>query len=61
MKPAGLGLNMTTKREFLSEMEHVMPWAVLVALITPYAPEGKRGCPLFAHPITHKSALVIDI
>ena len=52
MKQADLGLNLTTKRtrkrEFLGEMERVVPWAALVALITPYAPEGKRGHPPFA-------------
>lgn len=49
MKHAGLGLNLTTKRtrkrEFLAEMERVVPWAALVGLIPPYAPEGKRGRP----------------
>lgn len=43
MKQPDLGLNLTTKRtrkrEFLAEMERVVPWAALVALITPYAPE----------------------
>ena len=29
----------TRKREFLDEMTLVVPWAELVALITPYAPE----------------------
>ncbi|HMN22735.1 MAG TPA: IS5 family transposase [Ottowia sp.] len=52
MQQADLGLNLTTKRtrkrEFLSEMEQVVPWAALVALIAPYAPEGKRGRPPFA-------------
>ena len=52
MKQADLGLNLTTKRtrkrEFLAEMERVVPWAALVTLITPYAPEGKRGRPRFA-------------
>ena len=52
MKQADLGLNLTTKRtrkrEFLGEMERVVPWAALVALITPYAPEGRRGRPPFA-------------
>ena len=37
----------TRKREFLAEMERVVPWAALVALITPYAPEGRRGRPPF--------------
>ena len=52
MKQADLGLNLTTKRtrkrEFLDEMERVVPWAALVALIMPFAPEGKRGRPPFA-------------
>lgn len=52
MKQADLGLSLTTKRtrkrEFLAEMERVVPWAALVGLITPYAPEGKRGRPPFA-------------
>jgi transposase, IS5 family len=52
MKQTDLGLNLTTKRtrkrEFLDEMERVLPWPELVALITPYAPEGKRGRPPFA-------------
>ena len=52
MKQADLGLNMTTKRtrkrEFLAEMERVVPWVALVVLIAPYAPEGKRGRPPFA-------------
>jgi len=51
MKQAGLGLNLTTKRtrkrEFLAQMERVVPWAALVDLIAPYAPEGKRGRPPF--------------
>ena len=29
-------------------MERAVPWAELVALITPYAPQGKRGRPPFA-------------
>jgi IS5 family transposase len=52
MKQADLGLNLTTKRtrkrEFLDEMERVVPWAALVELIAPHAPEGKRGRPPFA-------------
>ena len=52
MKQADLGLNMTTKRtrkrEFLDEMNLVVPWAELVALVSPFAPEGKKGRPPFA-------------
>ena len=51
MKQADLGLNLTTKRtrkrEFLDEMERVVPWRALIDLITPYAPDGKRGRPPF--------------
>ena len=37
----------TRKREFLEEMERVVPWAALVELVAPYAPEGKKGRPPF--------------
>lgn len=51
MKQHSLGLGMTAKRtrrrEFLDEMEKVVPWADLVALVSPYLPEGKRGRPPF--------------
>ena len=52
MKQADLGLNLTAKRtrkrEFLDEMNLVVPWAELVALVSPFAPEGKKGRPPFA-------------
>ena len=52
MKQHSLGLGITTKRtrgrEFLDEMEQVVPWADLVALVSPYLPEGKRGRPPFS-------------
>ena len=52
MKQADLGLNLTTKRtrkrEFLDQMERVVPWAALTELVSPYAPEGKRGRPPFS-------------
>ena len=36
----------TTRREkFLAEMERVVPWARLVAVITPHYPSGRRGRP----------------
>ena len=40
----------TRKRIFLAEMEQVVPWAALVALITPHAPArgAKGGRPPFA-------------
>ena len=47
MRQANLGLDLTTKRtrkrEFLDEMNRVVPWGELVALVAPHAPEGKRG------------------
>jgi transposase, IS5 family len=52
MKQADLGLNLSTKRtrkrEFLDEMNRVVPWAALVELVAPHAPEGKKGRPPFA-------------
>ena len=52
MKQAELGLNLATKRtrkrEFLDEMNLVVPWAKLVALVAPFAPDGKKGRPPFA-------------
>jgi IS5 family transposase len=51
MKQADLGLNLSTqrtrKRVFLDEMNRVVPWVELVALIVPHAPEGRRGRPPF--------------
>jgi IS5 family transposase len=52
MKQQSLGLGQsgkrTRRREFLSEMERVVPWSALVALVSPYMPEGRRGRPPFA-------------
>jgi IS5 family transposase len=52
MKQTDLGLNLgnkrTRKREFLGEMDRVVPWDALVESISPYAPEGKKGRPPFA-------------
>ena len=52
MQQTELGLNLSTKRtrkrEFLAQMEHVVPWPALEALIAPHAPEGRRGRPPFA-------------
>jgi IS5 family transposase len=54
MKQAGLALNLsakkTRKREFLEQMEHVVPWAALVELIAPFYPEGRTGRPPFSLP-----------
>jgi transposase, IS5 family len=43
-----LGVKKTRKREFLGQMEEVVPWAALVELIAPYYPEGKIGRPPFS-------------
>lgn len=38
----------TRRWELLDEMERVVPWSDLMALVLPYLPEGKRGRPPFA-------------
>jgi IS5 family transposase len=51
MKQSSLGLGTSTKRtrrrEFLDEMDRVVPWSDLVAEIAPFMPAGKRGRPPF--------------
>ena len=37
--PLSLNVKKTRKAEFLAQMERVVPWAELVALIAPYYPE----------------------
>ena len=40
------GKKKVTRRErFLGEMERVVPWARLVAVIAPHYPKGERGRP----------------
>lgn len=52
MQQTDLGLNLsikhTRKREFLAQMERVMPWGDLVAVVSPYSRESKTGRPRFA-------------
>jgi IS5 family transposase len=52
MQQAELGVNLNTKRTrkrvFLAQMEAVVPWDALVALISPHWPAGKNGRPPFA-------------
>ena len=43
-----LNLKKTRKREFLEQMEQVVPWPRLVELIAPYYPEGLTGRPPFS-------------
>jgi IS5 family transposase len=42
-----LQLKKTRKQVFLEQMERVVPWADLVALVASYYPEGKNGRPPF--------------
>lgn len=52
MNQLGLGLKLSTmktrKREFLDEMNRVVPWPALVAVVEPHAPRAKTGRPPFA-------------
>lgn len=52
MKQASLGLNLsikrTRKREFLEQMDKVVPWGVLVEIVAPHYPKAKTGRPPFA-------------
>ncbi|MBB4843202.1 hypothetical protein HNP55_001721 [Paucibacter oligotrophus] len=49
MKQLGFGFNLSTKktckREFLEEMEQVVPWGVLVQVLDPYYSKAKNGPP----------------
>jgi len=51
MKQQDLGLQLSTRRTrktvFLDEMNRVVPWAQLLALITPHAPRARTGRPPF--------------
>lgn len=51
MSLASTGFELVTKRmrkrEFLNEMDMVIPWAELLALIAPHAPAGNTGRPPF--------------
>lgn len=52
MKQVSLGLNLLTKktrkREFLEQMNKVVPWDVLVGVVEPHWPKSKTGRPPFA-------------
>jgi IS5 family transposase len=52
MKQLGLGLNLSTKKtrkaKFLDEMERVVPWSALVAIVEPHCPRAKTGRRPFA-------------
>lgn len=49
-----LAAKRTRKREFLDEMNLVVPWAELVALIQPHRPAGKTVRPPFAVETMHR-------
>jgi IS5 family transposase len=36
----------TRRERFLEEMEQIVPWAELHALVEPYYPKGKKGRPV---------------
>jgi len=40
-----LSVKKTRKREFLEQMDKVVPLQALIDLIAPYCPEGKKGAP----------------
>ncbi|MGJ7522962.1 IS5 family transposase [Variovorax sp. LT1P1] len=48
----GLGLSLsmkkTRKREFLDEMDRVVPWSALVQIVEPHSPRAKTGRPPLA-------------
>jgi len=52
MKQVSLGLNLSTKktrkREFLEQMNKVVPWDVLIGVVEPHWPKSKTGSPPFA-------------
>ena len=52
MQQAELGLNLSTKRtrkrEFLAQMDRVVPWEALVKKIEPHAPVSRAGRPPFS-------------
>ena len=55
MKQQDLGLKLNTRRtrkaQFLDEMQHVVPWREVVALIERHAPPEATGRPPFGHEI----------
>jgi len=50
----------THKREFLDEMNLVIPWSDLLALITLHAPAGKTGRPPFATEVMLRIHLLLQ-
>ena len=51
MQQTDLGLSLSTKRmrkrEFLAQMEQLVPWTDLVDLVAPYAPQRTTARPTF--------------
>ena len=52
MKQADPGLKLTSrrmrKREFLDEINRVVPWSALLELVSAHAPVGNKGRPPFS-------------
>ena len=48
LAPPGFELATKRKREFLAEMNSVVPWSDLVCRVQPHAPTGKTGRPPLA-------------
>lgn len=48
----------TRKREFLDEMDRMIPWSQLLGLIVPHAPAGKAGRPPFAPEVMLRNHLL---
>ena len=55
MKQTDLGLDLTSRKtrkaQFLDEMERVVPWGTLLALIAPHAPRKDKGRPPFGSEV----------
>ena len=62
MKQQDLGLSLSTRRTrkavFLDEMNQVVPWSELLALIEPHAPRASTGRPPFAPQVMLRIHLI---
>lgn len=50
----------TRRRMLIDEIDSVLPWSELVALISPFMPEGRRGRPPFAVEVNSFHAAVVQ-
>ena len=60
LSQTGFELFTKRKREFLDEMNLVIPWPELLALIAPHAPSGKTGRPLFPTEVMLRIHLLLQ-